>query len=86
MAKKEVEPDPIDDPSKRLSAGNFGRIARRTGFTEQHISRVCRGLREPSFDVAAVIAEAAGVTLDQLHAHTMKFRASTAGYRIPKEV
>lgn len=59
---------------KRLGMGNFGRIAKRTGFTKQHVSRVLRGLREPSFDVAAVIARAAGVTLDELHAHTLQFR------------
>lgn len=63
-----------DDPGKRLSPGNFGRIAKRTGHTKQHISRVCRGLRVPSFDVAANIARAAGVTMDQLHAHTLKSR------------
>ena len=67
----------VDDPSKRLSAGQFGRIARRTGLTKQHVSRVCRGLREPTFDVAKVIAEAAGVTLDELHAHTMRFRPNS---------
>jgi Helix-turn-helix. len=59
---------------QRLGPGNFGRIARRTGISKNHVSRVLRGLREPSFDVAADIASAAGVTMETLHEWTLRFR------------
>lgn len=62
--------------STRLSPGNFGRLARRTGFTKNHISRVLRGIRKPTFDAAAIIAREAGVTLEELHEWTLQFRKS----------
>lgn len=71
----------VDDPSVRLGNGNYGRISRRTGLTKQHVSRVLRGLREPTLDVAALIAREAGVTLDELYEHTMKFRKDTSHRR-----
>lgn len=58
----------------RLGPGNFGRIARRTGYDKQHVSRSCRGLREPSLDVAKHIADAAGVTMDEFYDFTSKLR------------
>jgi len=58
----------------RLSPGNFGRIARRANISKYHVSRVLRGLREPSFDMAADIAESAGVTMEVLHRWTLQFR------------
>lgn len=60
--------------ASRLGPGQYGRIARRTGLDRLYISRVCRGLREPSFDVAKMIADGAGITLDELWAHTAKYR------------
>ena len=57
-----------------LGSGNYRRIARMTGIDTIHVSRVLRGLREPSFDVAAIIAEAAGVSLDELKEYTYQFR------------
>lgn len=58
----------------RLSPGNFGRIARRAHITKNHVSRVLRGLREPSFDMAADIAESAGVSMETLHQWTLQYR------------
>lgn len=60
--------------AERLGPGNFKRISRMTGISCHHVSRVCRGLREPSFDVACIIAEAAGVTLEQFKNHTHGIR------------
>ncbi len=64
----------VETLATRLGPGNFNRIARRSGVSKYHVSRVLRGLREPSFDVAADIALAAGVSLDELHKWTIKFR------------
>lgn len=75
MTKIDLDLD--SDPAliaRRLGPGNFGRIARRTGIDKQHVSRSCQGLREPSLDVAGLIAEAAGVSLDEFWAHTKRFR------------
>lgn len=58
----------------RLGPGNFGRIARRTGITKNHVSRVLRGLRRPTFDYAYLIAREGGVTMEQLYDHIVKFR------------
>lgn len=49
-----------------LGPGNYHRIARGSGYTPQYISRVLRGKIGVRFHGAAVIAEAAGVTLDEL--------------------
>lgn len=50
-----------------LGPGNYGRIARLSGTSPEHVSRVCRGLRGTSLIAAHRIAEAAGVTLDELY-------------------
>lgn len=70
MGKNNVDPN----VAIRLGPGNFSRIARRAGLDNIYVGRVCKGLREPSFDVARMIAEAAGVTLDELWEHTAQFR------------
>lgn len=64
----------MESISRRLGPGNFGRLARRTNLDMRHVSRVCRGLREPSLDVAKRIADAAGVTLDEFYDHTFPLR------------
>lgn len=69
------DPDLI---GRRLGPGNFGRIARRTGIDKQHVSRSCQGLREPSLDVAGLISQAAGVSLDEFWEHTKRFRKARA--------
>lgn len=52
---------------KKLGPGNYRRIARHTGLTPQHVSRVLRGLRGCSLRVAAKIALAADVDLEELY-------------------
>lgn len=54
---------------ERLAPGNYHRISRASGLSLQHVSRVLRGIRGASFDTASLIARAAGVSLDQLHAY-----------------
>ncbi len=51
-----------------LDSGNYGRIARASGFSIPHISRVLTGKRGTPLKSAARIAAAAGVSLDELHA------------------
>ena len=51
---------------QRLGPGNYRRISRKSGFTPQHVSRVLRGVTGARLDAAAKIADAAGVSLDQL--------------------
>ena len=49
-----------------LGFGNYRRISRASNYVPQHVSRVLRGKTGASLDAAAAIAEAAGVTLDEL--------------------
>lgn len=51
--------------------GNYLRIADKAGVTPGHVSRVLRGSKGASLHVAARIARAAGVTLDELYAHIL---------------
>lgn len=51
---------------QKLGPGNFYRIARRSKTSQQHVSRVLRGMRGVSLRVAARLADAAGVTIDEL--------------------
>lgn len=64
----------MDSIEIRLGPGNFGRIGRRTGITKNHVSRVLRGLRSPTFDYAFLIAQEGGVTMEQLYHHIAKFK------------
>jgi transcriptional regulator with XRE-family HTH domain len=51
----------------KLGPGNYRRIGRLSGFSHQHISSALRGENGLSLDSAAMIARAAGVSLDNLH-------------------
>jgi transcriptional regulator with XRE-family HTH domain len=55
-----------DRLGRLLGPGNYRRIARGAGLTHQHVSRVLRGQRGASLAAASRIADAAGVTLDDL--------------------
>lgn len=61
-----------------LIAGNYGRIARLAGLAPSHVSRVIRGVRGVSFIVAQRVADAAGVTLDELRSHIAAMIAAGA--------
>jgi hypothetical protein len=61
----------------RLGPGNYRRIALRAGLSNFHVSRVLRGSRGCSFDIACRIADAAGVTMDDLR----RWVAPTASQR-----
>jgi len=53
--------------------GACASLARKTGLTRSHISRVLRGkMPGVSFDAATRIADAAGVTLDQLRPYIIR--------------
>lgn len=68
MREKDQAQSATPPPASRLEPGNYRSIARGAGLTPQHVSRVLRGMKGTSLHVAARIAEAAGVTLDELHA------------------
>jgi transcriptional regulator with XRE-family HTH domain len=55
--------------ARAIGPGNYHRLARATGYTPQHVSRVLRGKVGASFVAANRIANAAGVTLDELYAY-----------------
>ena len=59
----------LEAVAEKLSRGNFSRISRESGHTSQHVSRVLRGLKDCSFAAAWAIADASGVTLDELRLH-----------------
>lgn len=52
----------------RLSIGQYGKLARMSGMSKQHISRALNGYRGLSFHSAARLAMAADVSLDHLYA------------------
>lgn len=53
-----------------LGWGNYRRIAKASGFSPMHISNVLRRGKNCSFWAAAQIADAAGVTMDELRIYT----------------
>lgn len=56
----------MESVDRRLSAGNYGRIARRAKITKQHVARVLKGKSGVSLSCAFAISMAAGVTLDEM--------------------
>lgn len=62
---------PSDATVKLLEPGNYRRICRGAGVTPQHIARVVTGRKGASLHVAKRIADAAGVTLDELYLFIM---------------
>jgi transcriptional regulator with XRE-family HTH domain len=58
------------DVAQRLS--NFRQLARLSGLSHSHISRVLRGEKGCTFHVAAVIAQAANVRLDHLYNYILQ--------------
>lgn len=52
-----------------LGPGNYRRIAKVAGLSSTHVSRALRGERGLSLVIAARIARAANVTLDELYTH-----------------
>jgi hypothetical protein len=75
-----------DDLGARLGPGNFGRISRRAGVSKFHVSRFLKGTRGASFDVAGDIAEAAGVSLDELREWLTPSRSGRKGRRTQKDM
>lgn len=63
LAKSKVE------AFSRLAPGNYHGIARRSGLSLQHVSRVLRGIRGATLTTAARIARGAGVSMDELVAY-----------------
>lgn len=61
-----------------LAPGNYSTIARKTGFTSQHIMRVIKGENTTTLDSAHNIASAAKVSLDELYKHIKRQRAVRA--------
>ena len=52
--------------SQNTSAPNFAELGRRTGMSRFQISRIMAGERSPSWDAACRLADAMGMTMDQL--------------------
>lgn len=67
MAKKDSSPLPVErELHERLGPGNYKPIARATGLSPSHVSRVLRGLANPTTDILSQIAEAADVPVGML--------------------
>ena len=60
---------PTEETRVKLEAGNYRRIHRASGLSPQHISRVIKGSKGASLHVAKRIADAAGVSLDELYSY-----------------
>jgi 3-keto-L-gulonate-6-phosphate decarboxylase len=60
----------VDEKTKKqLAYGRYHLIARHAGLSPQHTSRVINGKVGCSIHVAARIALASGITIDQLYAY-----------------
>lgn len=67
---------------RSLKAGtSVGDVARGTGITHSHISRIFNGRRTPSMACAVKIANFLGITLDDLNAALMEAAAVTPRIR-----
>ena len=51
----------------KVAASNKTHIAKEMGLSRSYVSRVLNGRKEPSFPVAARLAEELGITLDELY-------------------
>lgn len=54
----------------------IGNLARQTGLSKAHISKIFNGLRRPSWKTARRIANALDITLDELYEHLDEQRKS----------
>lgn len=75
---KSPNSEPRIELSSSLGPGNFFRLARASGISRSHVSRILRGVASPSFSTAMRLAQAAGVTGDVLHAYIKGLRAAEA--------
>ena len=67
-----VSEDHLDQEGHPLGPGNYHCLSRTTGLSRSHLTRVLRGkvgTEGVSLDAAARIADAAGVTLDELRGY-----------------
>lgn len=51
----------------KVLKANRTHVAREVGVTRKHVSEVLGGKKEPSFPLAAKLAEEIGITLDELY-------------------
>ena len=63
VAVKRTATSPMERLKERLGPGNYKPIARATGLSPSHVSRVLRGLANPTSDTLALIATEADVDL-----------------------
>lgn len=61
------------DNHPTLGVGNFNRIARASGYTRQHVSRVLRGRNGMTVECLESIANAAGVDTEELLKHIKSY-------------
>lgn len=71
---KSSKRDRLNKLEQLLGPGNYGRIAKKSGYTRQHVGRVLRAENGTTLESARTIATAAGVTIDQLHEYISKQR------------
>ena len=62
---------------ERLGPGNYKPLARATGLSPSHVSRVLRGLANPTSDTLAMIAHAAAVDIGILMTFIQSKRQAT---------
>lgn len=65
------------DNHPTLGVGNFNRIARASGYTRQHVSRVLRGRNGMTVKCMDAIANAADVDVDTLLEHIKSYTSET---------
>lgn len=64
----------MTNPDPRLAPGNYRRIARTIEMAPQHVSRFLRGKAGSKWETACAIADAAGVSMDDLRRHVTEAR------------
>jgi transcriptional regulator with XRE-family HTH domain len=81
-----VSEDHLNREGHPLGPGNYHYLSRTTRLSRSHLTRVLRGkvgTEGVSLDAAARIADAAGVTLDELRAYIEKKIAERAQDGLP---
>lgn len=60
--------------SKLLGPGNYGVLARKSGYDRSHVRKVLSGKVNCTLDFACVIADFAGVTLDDFRSYIVSHK------------
>ncbi len=79
--KAPVSQEPTSKRTKKVKVKkvNYTRIAASLGYSVSHISRICRGIKNPSVAALKRMARELGMSMDDLAAEIEKVKAGEKG-------